>query len=330
MPLSFNVPDSLLSTTLANYQRTLQENIFRANPLIYYLVGKNPEVAGQTINTRGQMKVVDGGESIVVPLLYEKNSTAKSYSKYGLIDTTPQEGITAARYTWKQVAATITISGLEVRQNSGGERVIDLLQAKAMQAEMSIKEAINRMFASNGSDSSLDLSGLQAICSTSVIYGGINPAAPNAWWQAKVNSAGGSFAAGGVDAMRTKYNDVTRGSDKCDFIITDQATFERYEKVLQPQERFNDTDLADAGFDNLLFKGAPVAFDTYIGDLSAGNMYFLNSKYLNLFVHKDANFATTDFVTPQDQDAKTAKILFMGELTCSNRRFQGAILGFTA
>jgi hypothetical protein len=149
----------------------------------------------------------------------------------------------------------------------------------------------------------------------------------NAWWQAKVATSAGSFAAGGIDAMRTKYNDVTRGADKCDLIITDQTNFERFEKILQPQERFTDATMADGGFQNLKFKGAPVTFDSYC---TAGYMYFLNSDYLQLAVHRDANMTTTDFVKPDNQDAKVAQILFMGELTVSNRSRQGLISGFTA
>lgn len=329
MALSFSQPDSILSTTLANFSKTLTENIFRANPLFYYLVGKYPTVAGEEIQSRGQMKIIDGGESIVVPLLYEKNSTAKSYSKYAIIDVTPQEGITAARFAWKQSAATITISGLEERQNAGSDtRIINLLEAKAKQAEMSLQEELNRQAIGTGTDSTTDLTGLQTICSTTLTTGGIaTGAATNTWWQAKSTTSAGSFAAGGVDAMRTMYNNVTRGSDKADIILTDQTTFERYEKVLQPQERFNNTDLADAGFTNLLFKACPVTFDLYN---PSGTMFFLNSKYLNLYVHSAANFSTTEFVTPVDQDAKSAKILFQGELTVSNRSRQGIITGFTA
>lgn len=329
MPLTFNQPDSILSTTLANYQKTLADNIFRANPLFFYLIGQYPMVAGEQVDSRGKLNILDGGESIVVPLLYEKNTTAKSYSKYGTIDVTPQEGITAARFVWKQTAATIAISGLEERQNAGSEtRIINLMDAKTKQAEMSIKEELNRQAFGSGTDSTSDLTGLQTIVSTTATTGGIaTGASTNTWWQGKVNTSGGSFATGGIDAMRTKFNDVTRGSDHCDFIITDQTTFERYERVLQPQERFNDTKLADAGFQNLKFKDAPVCFDLYC---TAGSMYFLNSNYLNLNIHRDANFSTTDFVKPDNQDAKVAQILFMGELTVSNRTRQGLIQAFTA
>jgi len=330
MPLSFNQPDSILSTTLANYQKTLQDNIYRANPLLFFLIGKVPQTPmqdGVQGRTRGQLKVVDGGESIVVPLMYGKNTTAKPYSKYGVIDTSPQEGITSARYIWKQVAATITISGLEERSNAGSDtRVIDLLAGKTNQAEKALMEELEtEMFSANG-DGDLGVTGLRTLLSTTATTGGISPTG-NSWWVPQSNASVGSFAAGGLDAMRTLFNSASLGNDTPDFGITTQSVFEYYEKVLQPQERFNDSTMIDGGFQNLLFKGKPITFSQFC---PSGTLYFLNSKYLNLFVHSDANMATTPFVKPTNQDAKTAQILFQGELTTSNRRLHAVAAGITA
>lgn len=326
MALTFSVPDSVLSTTLANYRDTLEDNIFRANPLFYYLVGRYPDVAGNSVRSKGQKKVLDGGESIVVPLMYEKNSTASSYTGYGILDTTPQDGITAAKFNWKQYSVSISISGKEERQNAGENRIVNLLESKMKQAEMSLQEKLDEHAFGAGTDSSTNLLGLQTIVATTGTVGGIARSG-NSWWQAKVTTSVGSFSANGLDSMRTMYNNVTRGSDKCDIIITDQNDFERYEKVLQPQERFTDTQMADGGFQNLKFKGAPLTFDLYC---TAGYMYFLNSKYLNWYVHQDADFATSDFVKPENQDARVAQVLIMGELCVSNNARQGVLQGLTA
>lgn len=327
MSLSFSVPDSVLSTTLANYRPTLQDNIFRANPLFYWLIGRYPDVPNSQSESRGKKLTLDGGESIVIPLLYERNSTAKTYSGYGILDTTPQEGITAAKYNWKQAAVSVSISGKEEHQNAGSQtRVINLLESKIKQAEMSLQEKMDEQFFGTGTDSSTDFLGLQTMIATTGTVGGIARSG-NSWWQAKVATSAGSFAANGLDLMRTKYNDCSRGNDHPDLILTDQTNFERYEKVLQPQERFMDTKVADGGFENLRFKGAVMMFDLYS---TAGYMYFLNSKYLQWAVHSDADFATGEFVKPENQDARVAQILVMGELVCSNFSRQGVIQGFTA
>lgn len=259
-------------------------------------------------------------------LMYEKNSTARSYSGYEQLDTTPQEGITSAEYNWKQYSASIAISGKEEAQNAGPQRIINLLEGKMKQAEMSLAEKMNEHAFSTGTDSTSNLLGLQTIVATTGTAGNISRTG-NSWWQSSVRTAEGSFAANGLNAMRVMYNNVSKGSIHPDFIITDQADFERYEAALQPQERFTDTKVADGGFQNLKFKGATMFFDTYC---TAGYMYFLNSEYLNLMVHNRRDFATTDFVKPENQDARIAQILWMGELTSSNNARQGVIQGLTA
>lgn len=326
MSLAFSQPDSILSTTLANYSKTLQENIFRSNVLLFFLSGKTPETPGQDATGRSKLVLLSGGESIVRPLLYEKNSTAKSYTKYGTIDTSPQEGISAARFAWKQSAATITISGLEERQNNGDSQIINLLEGKIMQAEMSLSEELDRQLNGTGTDSSTDMTGLQTLVSTTGTVGGI-ARSTNTWWQSNVTASVGSFAANGLDNMRTMFNNASKGSDTPDFLMTTQSIFEYYEKVLQPQERYTNTMMGDAGFTNLKFKDKPIAYDPLC---ASGTMYFLNSKYIQLVMHSDANFKTTDFVTPTDQDAKTAKILVQGELTATNCKRLGALTGITA
>jgi len=78
---------------------------------------------------------------------------------------------------------------------------------------------------------------------------------------------------------------------------------------------------------NLTFKGVPVIFDR---SCTSGYIYFLNSKYLNLVVHSDADFSTGPFITPENQDVSTAMILFQGNLTTNNRRKLAVITGVTA
>lgn len=315
--------DSLLTTTLANYRNKLYDNIFDTYPFLSWLNGK----LGVALRGQSVKRTLDGGESIVEQLLYAQNTTAGSYSAYEQLDVTPQEGHTIARFNWKQYSVSISINGLERRSNMGEAQLISLLQAKATQAEMSLRDQLSQGAFSDGTgNSSKDLTGLQALVSTTTTVGGLSPTTFS-WWQSNVNAAGGSFAAGGLEAMRTTYNTISFGNDKPDFIVTDQTTFEYYEKVLQPQERYTNTQAANSGFTNLTFKGIPMVFDR---DCPASNMYFLNSRYINFVVHRDADMSTGSFIRPTNQDATVAQILFQGNLTTNNRRKLGVIEAFTA
>ena len=89
--------------------------------------------------SKGRVRTVNGGISIVEPLIFAEGE-AGSYSEWQQLTITPQEGISAAQFPWRQIYATIAISGLEEAQNNGKEQIINLLEAKIMQAEETLQE----------------------------------------------------------------------------------------------------------------------------------------------------------------------------------------------
>ena len=301
--------DALLSTTLANYRSQLTDNVFTARPLTYFLMDK------------GRIRMLNGGTKIVEPLIYGKNNTVGSYSSL-----TPQEGISAAEYEWKQYAASIAISGIEEAKNNGEQEIINLLEAKIMQAEESMREGFNQMFFADGTgNGGKNWNGLGNLVEASGTVGGINRAtAGNEFWRSYEENTAGALT---LAQMSTAYNSVSVGNDHPDMVLTTQTLFEKYEALLQPQLRYTDTKTADAGFQNLLFKAAPVVYDVHC---TAGIVYFLNSKYLTLVGHSGKWFAQTEFVKPEDVDARYALIMCYGNLTCRNAAKQGKLTAKTA
>lgn len=317
--------NALLTTTLDNYRKQLIDNIFDDYPFLSWLNGKlGKAMRGANDNVK---RVIDDGVTIVEHLLFEQNSTVDSYSGYETLDVTPQEGMTIARYNWKQYSGSITISGIEERSNNSEAKMIDLLGAKAKQTEMSLRDRLSRDAFSDGTgNGGRNLTGVAALVSASATVGGINPSVRD-WWKSSVDTSVGSFAANGVDAMRTQFNNVTFGNDKPDIIFTTQDVHEFYEKTLQPILRISSNKVADAGFENLLYKNVPVLFDR---DCTSASMYMMNSRYFSYVVHQDADFKTGEFIKPENQDAKTANILLQANTTLNNRRKFALLSGITA
>ena len=307
--------DALLSTTLANYRAQLTDNVFTARPLTYWLMDK------------GRIRMLNGGTKIVEPLIYGQNSTVASFSGYDTLSLTPQDGISAAEYDWKQYAASIAISGIEEGKNNGEQEIINLLEAKIMQAEESMREGFNQMFFADGTgNSGKDWNGLGNLVESGNTVGGINSAngQGNDWWRSYEENTAGALT---LLQMATAYNTVSVGNDHPDVILTTQTLFEKYESLLQPQLRYTDTKTADAGFQNLLFKSAPIMYDVHC---PAGTMFFLNSKYITLVGHSGKWFTQTEFVRPEDKDARYALIMCYGNLTVRNRKKQGKLTAKTA
>lgn len=301
--------DTLLSTTLAHYSKKLVDNVFTARPLTEWLMRKD------------KIEMLSGGEKIVEQLIYGKNGTVGSYAGYDPIALTPQTGISAAEFQWKQYAASIAISGIEKGKNSGEAAMIKLITARIMQAEESLKEDLSTMLFGDGTgNSSKDFNGLGNLVEANTDIGNI-AVADNTWWRSYEDNTSGDVT---IAKLNTAYNTISIGNDRPDFLVTTQAQYEVYEGLLQSQVRYTDTATANAGFQNLMFKSGPVVYDTAC---PTGLFYLLNSKYLKLVGHSDKWFKHTPFVSPEDVDATYALILSYGNMTVCNRKKQGKITG---
>ena len=305
--------NAILSTTLQNYQPTLVDNIFKDLVLLNHL------------NEKGRVRVEEGGTQIIEPLMYAVNDTVATYSGYDTIDLTPQDGISAAEYDWKQMAASIAISGIEEAKNRGTEAIIKLLNAKIMQAEMSLKSTLNEQLFGSAAGGN-DFNGLGNIVGTqNNTVGGIN-STTNTWWNP--TQATNMAATLSLQNMADVYNRASKGSDVPDIIVTNTSLFEKYESLLTNNVRYQDVAKANAGFQNLMFKQTPIVFDLELAvDTSDAPMYFLNTKYLKLTGLNGYWFSTSEFMngTVAGVDARYALVLAYGQLTCSNRARQGYI-----
>jgi hypothetical protein len=305
--------DQVTTTTLHNYlSKDLADNIFGALVLTKFLMAN------------GRKKPCSGGDFLVEPLLYGKNTTVNSYDGYDPIDTTPQTGITAAQFNWKLLAGSVTFSRVEALKNNSKEKIIDLLEQKVTQLEESLRDEFNiEAFSDGTGNSGKDVTGLQAIIDTDNTFAGINRTTYT-WWAAKREDTAEAL---NEPRMRTMFYDCSKNLTKPAIIITTQALFEKYISLVQPSLRLPNTKMADLGFQNVEYMGVPVVFDEAC---PSGWMMFLNDKYLRLRVHPEADFKVTEKKEPANQLVFTQQVYWLGNLTVNNSRFQGALTAKTA
>jgi hypothetical protein len=314
--------DSLLSTTMDNYRKTLTDNVFKSRPLLWWFTEKN------------KVRKESGGVTIVEPLIYAEGQ-AGSYGEWDAIQIVPQEGMTAAQFPWKQLFATMAISGLEEAQNNGEQSIINLLKAKVMQAEETLKSRLNKMLYRDGTgNSGKDWLGLKNLVVGNVVVGGIDAGdALNTWWRPQT----GAYTAGTAGFQKSLgpiYNRASNGNDVIDGIFTTQTGYETYEAELQPQVRYQDVKSANAGFTSLMFKQAPIYWDRDIATEAAGLTFLLNSKYITLVGHSDRWFKQSPFSdglsaqaggNATTVDARYSLITTYGNMTISNRSMHGTM-----
>jgi hypothetical protein len=192
-----NVSQLLVSTHEKRGKKEVANAIFNRIPTLEYL------------NSKGKI-MLDGGASIIMPLEVAKNSTAKFYDGYDLLDVTAQDNHTAAQFKWKQAAASVSISGREANiQNRGEAALMNLLNMKQKNAERSLRDVINQKLhgAANGAK---DILSLVTLIDATTTIGDINSSS-NTYWQAQVK-AGGVFNAQGVADWRNLYNTIKNKS----------------------------------------------------------------------------------------------------------------------
>lgn len=310
--MSAQVSDAVLATTINHFIPKLEDNIFSSKPFLYAL-----QSGGRIQNFHGN--------SIEVPLMYAEVANKGSYSESDVFAQAAETGIGNANFTWKQYYALISFTGLELAKNSGKEAVISLLKARMQQAELTIAENLDEMLLGDGTgNSSKDWDGLKKIAGTvDNSVGGLD-STTYTWWDPVVDATSAVLS---LARMRTVYNSASEGNDHPNLILTTQTGYEAYEAFLTSGTRYEDPQYADAGFQNLLFKGAPITFDTYV---TAEHMYFLNLEYITLAKLDDVWFSASDFLMPTNQDVKYKHIRCYGNLVVSNRSRQGAITDMTA
>lgn len=310
----------LVSTTFRKHGKSFTDNVSKHNALLRYIMAN------------GGQREEDGGLSIVEPLDYNSNGTYQRYSGYDVLNVSASDVLSAAEFAWKQIAINIVASGLEMRINRGDSKIIALVKSRIKNGLRTFKNNFSVDLYSDGTLTN-QIGGLQSIVADAGTgtVGGIN-STTFPFWQNVVQSAAAPLQGGAAvtvsattienSIMLPLYLQLTRGDDQPNLIVASNDWYSFYEASQTSLKRYSTADSASGGFVNLKYKKADVIFDGSSG-IPAAHMYFLNTDYLNLVVHQDANMTVLDQVKPYNQDAAVVPVLWMGNLTCSNRSLQG-------
>lgn len=314
----------IVTTTLRNRTGKLADNVTKNNALL------------NRLKRKGKVKTVSGGRTIVQELEYAENGTFKRYSGYEALNISPSDVFTGAEFNYAQAAVAVSMSGLEMIQNSGKEAIIDLLQSRIENAEKTLVNNIALDCYSDGTgDGGRQIGGLQLLVATTPTntVGGIDASTTaGAFWKNTKFSAATDGGAAATSAniqsyMNRVYVQQRRGADRPDLIIADNNLFRFYMESLQAIQRIESNEMASAGFDSLKYMQSDVVLDGgFGGGMPANTMYFLNTDYIYFRPHTERNFTPIgEDRFAVNQDAMVKLIGFAGNMTVSNRRLQAVL-----
>ena len=330
----------IIATTIQSRSGELADNVTNNNALL------------RRLKERGNVKTFSGGNVILQEIMYTDPTTnnTNSYSGYEVLHVGQNSPISSAQFSITQYASAVTISGLEMIQNSGKEAIIDLLDGRMEVAEAQLANRISGDLYGDGTgNAGKNLTGLAAAVPddpTTGTYGGINRAVWSFWQSKKFSAAVDGGGAGAVSSTTIQgYMDalavqLVRGTDKPDLIVADNNYYRFYLQSLQAIQRITESGsgMAGAGFASLKYYGAGMASDVVLdggigsstynsGSGNANHMWFLNTKYLMFRPHKDRNFVPIGGERQAvNQDAIVKLIGWAGNLTCSGSQFQGVLI----
>ncbi len=315
---------------------------------------ENNNAAMRQMRAKGNVRPFSGGNVILEEIGYTDAATinANSYSGYEVLNIAPNSPISAAQFSITQYAAAISMSGLEMLQNSGKEAIIDLMEGRIKITEGQLLNRMDYDFYQDGTgNAGKNLTGLAAAVPddpTTGTYGGISRSTWS-FWQSQyyrgVTDGGAAVSAANIQQyMTTLALRCVRGNDKPDLWIGDATYFAFYVNSLQAIQRVQSMGSGEpgAGFGpELAFYGGGMAAKVVMGGgisgavsptqttsgATAAHMWALNTNYIFWRPHKDRNFVPIGGERQAvNQDAIVKLIGVAGNVTSSGPQFSGVLI----
>lgn len=315
--------DNLYTTTWQNMKEEVADNVFSGSAFWFWLQDK------------GKIKPTSGGRYLTEPIQYDTNNNTTWLKKGGTTPLNDYEFLTTGKYDWKYVAIPIVRFGVDDQQNRGKNEILSLLDAKLANTKNSLISAFETAlvgginFSTDG-DEADKVFGLRDLVDDDPTQSRTYKVAEidqstYSWWRNQVTS-GTLTTSNIITNMRALLFKCMNNlkMDAPDIIMADETMYSMYDDVCIAQKRIVNQKLADAGFDNITFRGIPIV---WIPQLLAKRMYFLNTNYLYLQYDPQMYFDMTEWKPiPAQVNDRVAQIATACNLTVSRRKCQGVLI----
>jgi hypothetical protein len=283
--------------------------LYNSTPLLAALIANSQQASG-------------GVSSVTVPVQGAQFVNAQ-WSDYSGSFAQPsvQQGAFNAEYNLKLMITPVPFLGMEgVAQQDAA--IIPLVEARMNDATNVMMDAMATALYNNYTNTQqfIGLPGAIDDGTNLATYGNINRSTYT-WWKSKV------YNAGNVNPTRQNVLQYISGTVKngaevpsfgvCGFgtwtlLAQDFVGQEQY--VITPGSGFDaDSNGPQAAFRALMVAGVPIYPDPYCPE---GTVYFVNTNYLNLYIHEQGSFVFTGFEStlPNWQIGYVGAVLMIAEM----------------
>jgi hypothetical protein len=307
------------------FDKSLKQQVYDSVPLLAKLkMRKHVQVFGD-----------GGGDKWTWPVRIAKFGKANAMDPRADITYVMKETRTQIYDVPRYYSVTGLIPWDKLRANKSDSQKVDLIAdcTKEIKEDMDDRLATDLYTANPNGEG---ITPLTTIVDSTALYGGLaynDASIDTGAWNAKEDSAtaklelwGGVYGTSTYQSLSSMVNACKFGQEGgVDLHLTTKDLASVFESILENQKvyqvnaKLSDKQMADAGFDNTLFKGAPVIGDPYC---TAGLWLGLNTKALYLLYDPDYWMETTPWEKPSSaqQYAMKKNMCAVIQLKCDSRR----------
>jgi hypothetical protein len=303
--------DTLNAMTQAYVDEKFNDAIFGTNPLLKKL--------------RANQRTYPGSDTIRVRIEYAMNPNGKWITGSEPWTNAKHEFATMAEFTPKVRVEPMVVLMDDLDACQGPSAFGNLMADTLANAKKtSLYYFTTGVFSDGTGSANKQITGLASICddgSNVATYGGINKLTYT-WWAGHYSSAGGASIS--IPLLQGLWGDCCDGDERPDLLLTSQDLWDSLAIMAEVAVRSGHADLRrNIGTNELTFHGVPITVDS---QCPSDRFYMTNTKHLSLRPHKDyANFKFSGWQAPLDQRILTANLQWVGEMVCTNPRYQGVL-----
>ena len=300
--------------------------------LVVQLYNSTPLLAALLANSQ----TASGGVSSVTVPVQGSQFVNAQWSDYSGSFAQPrvQQGAYNAEFNLKLMIAPVPFLGMEgaVQQDYA---VIPLIEARMNDATNVMMDAMATALYNNTSNAQ-QFTGLPIAVDSTGTYGGLDRSTYT-WWKSK------EYAAGSVNPTRQNIlqyisGTVKNGAEVPSFGVCGFGTWTLLAQDFVGQETYMITPGSNfasgeegptSGFRALMVAGVPSYPDPYCPE---GTLYLLNSNYLSMYIHDQAEFAFTGFEStlPNWQIGYVGAVLTIAEMVSTKPKSMTKVTGLNS